>query len=87
MISAFEQKGIQNAIVGKRGMKFIEFTAKMSKFPNFLYFRQHSPNFGHFPKIYFNEKHHRHSIETSSYRQSSVKISDKFIRTTFKYFT
>ena len=39
MTSAFKQNGIQNAIVGKRGMKFIEFTAKMSKFPNFLYFR------------------------------------------------
>ena len=33
-----------------------------------LYFRQHSPNFGHFPKIYFNDKYHRLSIETSSYR-------------------
>ena len=68
MTSAFKQKGIQNAIVEKRGMKFIEFTAKMSKFPNILYFRQHSPNFGHFPKIYLNDKYHRLSIETSSYQ-------------------
>ena len=68
MTPAFKQKGIQNAIVGKRGMKFIEFTAKMSNFLNFLYFRQHNPNFGHFPKNYFNEKYHRLSIETSNYR-------------------
>ena len=33
-------------------MKFIEFTTKVSKFPNFLYFRKHSPYFGPFPKIY-----------------------------------
>ena len=26
---------------GKSGMKFIEFTTKVSKFPNVLYFRQH----------------------------------------------
>ena len=38
MTSAFKQKGIQNAIVGKRGMKFIEFTAKLSKFPSFFIF-------------------------------------------------
>ena len=68
MTSAFKQKRIQNAIVGKMGMKFTEFTAKMSKFPNFLYFRQYSPNFGHFPKTYFNQKYHRLRIETSSYQ-------------------
>ena len=54
--------------IKQSGMKFIEFTTKVSKFPNFLYFRQHSPNFGLFPKIYFNQKDHRIRIETSSYR-------------------
>ena len=36
--------------------KFIEFTTKLSKFQNSLYFRQHSPNFVTFPKNYFNQE-------------------------------
>ena len=31
-------KGYSNCTFGKTGMKFIEFTTKVSKFPNFLYF-------------------------------------------------
>ena len=37
MTSTFKQKGIQNAIVGKRGRKFTELTAKMSNFLNFIF--------------------------------------------------
>ena len=37
--------------MGGRGVKFIEFTTKVSKFPNFILFRQPSPNFGDFPKF------------------------------------
>ena len=33
------------------GMKFIWFTTKVSKFPNFLYFQQHSTIFGPFRKF------------------------------------
>ena len=50
MTSAFKQV-IQNAIVGKRGMKFIEFTAKMSKFPNFSIFDNIVPNLDTFLKF------------------------------------
>ena len=32
-------------------MSFLDFTTKLSKFRNFLNFRQHSPNFGLFRKL------------------------------------
>ena len=52
MTRALKQKGIHNAIWGKRRMKLVEFTTKVSKVPIFLNFRQHSPNFRPFPKSY-----------------------------------
>ena len=52
MTRALKQKGIHNAIWGKRRMKLVEFTTKVSKVPIFLKFRQHSPNFRPFPKSY-----------------------------------
>ena len=48
---------------GKSGMKFIEFTTKVSRFSNFLHFRQLGENFGPFSKIHFNQKQHRLKIE------------------------
>ena len=35
----------------KSGIKFVELRTKVSKFPNVLYFQQHRPNFGPFPKV------------------------------------
>ena len=65
---ALKQKDIQNAIWGKRRLKLVEFTKKVSKVPIFLNFRQHSPNFRPFPKSYFNQKTHGLRVETFSYR-------------------
>ena len=71
------------------GMKFIEFTTKTSKFPILRNFRQHSPTFGLFPNIYFNQKTHRLKIGTFSYgsvskryqRSLSAQLSNRYLKT------
>ena len=45
-----KRKCIQSAI-GKDGMKFIEFTTKVSKFLNFRFFRQQNPIFDPFREV------------------------------------
>ena len=63
---------------GKSGMKFIEFTTKVSKFPKVFYFRQHSPNFGPFPKF----SSIRNTIGSGLKRVATGSISKRY-RTTF----